>query len=163
MKGNVTGGAGGENFEIEKKPDWVQEFEDRLRLGETLPRPELVQLAEYRLGECASVYRDSARVMDANPGDIKPEFLRFLQWYSFDRNPDLSFVRACVLKAECTPGRWGVFLNWVETFQQVEIDPSFLNTLLAAKVSSQGKRANSEDLRLKNRLVLEQTNLSERW
>lgn len=90
MKGNIPGGAGGENFEIEKTPNWVQELEDKVRSGNTLPRSELLALAEYRLGDLASVYRESGRVLDASPNDIKPEFIKFLQWYAFNRHPDIS-------------------------------------------------------------------------
>lgn len=155
MKKNIPGGAGGENFEIEKTPDWVQEYEDKVRSGGTLPRSELVKLAEYRLGAYASLYRDSGRVLDASPNDIKPEFLRFLQWYAFNRNPDISFVRATVAKTERNPEQWGVLLCWLTTFQQVLDDPSVLGTMLAAKVSSAGRNGNKQDLALNNRLVLQ--------
>lgn len=163
MKENIPGGAGGENFEISETPNWVQEYEDKVRSGGTLPRSELVRLAEYRLGAYASLYRDSGRVLDANPNDIKPEFLRFLQWYAFNRNPDISFVRATVAKTERNPEQWGVLLCWLTTFQQVQDDPSVLETMLNQKVSSAGRNGNKQDLALNNRLVLEKTNYKENW
>ncbi|MFW9262638.1 hypothetical protein [Nostoc sp. CALU 546] len=154
MESYIPGG-GGENKKIEKTPDWVQEYEDKVRSGNTLPRSELLKLAEYRLGDLASVYRDSGRVLDASPNDIKPEFLQFLQWYAFNRHPDISYVRATVIKRERSPEEWGVFLSWIETFQQVQDDPSVLETMLAAKVSSGGRNGNKQDLALNNRLVLQ--------
>lgn len=163
MKRNIPGGAGGENFEIEKIPNWVQEYEDKVRLGNTLPRSELLALAEYRLGDYASVYRESGRVLDASPNDIKPEFLRFLQWYAFNRNPDISFVRSCVNKAERDPERWGVLLSWISTFKEVLNDPSVLGTMLAAKLSNAGKRANSEDLALQFDLAAQKSMSVKNW
>ena len=139
---------GGENFEIENTPNWVLELEEKVRSGNTLPRSELLQLAQFRLGDLANVYRESGRVLDASPNDMKPEFLKFLQWYAFNRNPDISFVRASVNKAERNPEQWGVLLSWIETFQQVQNDPSVLETMLAAKVSSGGRKANSQDFEL---------------
>ncbi|MBN3871543.1 MAG: hypothetical protein HWQ23_15060 [Nostoc sp. JL33] len=154
MEKKFLGGAGF-SLEKEKSPDWVIEYEDKVRNGATLPRSELVKLAEYRLGDLASLYRHSGRVLDANPNDIKPEFLKFLQWYAFNRNPDISFVRACVVKAERNPEQWGVLLCWLSTFQQVQDDPSVLGTILAAKVSSGGNNVNKEDLSASNRRNLE--------
>ncbi|MBN3925626.1 hypothetical protein [Nostoc sp. NMS4] len=155
MKKNIPGGAGGENFEISQTPNWVQEYEDKVRSGQTLPRSELVKLAEHRLGADANVYRESGRVLDASPNDLKMDFLKFLQWHSFDRNPDIAYVRACVNKAERDPERWGVLLSWISTFKEVLNDPSVLGTMLAAKVSSAGRNGNKEDLALNNRLVLQ--------
>ena len=155
MKRNIPGAGRGENFEISETPNWVQEYEDKVRSGATLPRSELLQLAEYRLGDSASIYRESGRVLDANPNDIKPEFLRFLQWYAFNRNPDISYVRSTVIKRERSPEEWSVLLSWISTFQEVQNDPSLLETMLAAKVSSGGRNGNKQDLALKNRLVLQ--------
>ncbi len=148
MKGNIPGGAGGENFEISETPNWVQELEDKVRSGATLPRSELLQLAEHRLGGLASVYRESGRVLDASPNDIKPDFIKFLQWYAFNRHPDISYVRSSVAKAERNPERWDVLLSWISTFKEVLTNPSVLETMLNAKVSGGGRRANSEDLAL---------------
>ncbi len=36
------------SFKKENAPNWVQEYEDKVRLGNMLPRSELVKLAEYR-------------------------------------------------------------------------------------------------------------------
>ena len=163
MQSNIPGGAGGENFEISQNPTWVQEYEDKVRSGNTLPRSELLALAEYRLGALASVYRESGRVLDASPNDIKPEFLQFLQWYAFNRHPDISYVRSTVIKRERSPEEWSVLLSWISTFQEVQNDPSVLGTMLAAKVSSGGRKANSEDLALKNHLNFEKAMSVANW
>ncbi|MHC5723680.1 MAG: hypothetical protein ACYT04_33150 [Nostoc sp.] len=46
---NIPGAA---EFPLEKEnmPNWVQEYEDKIRLGSTLPRSELLKLAEFRVG-----------------------------------------------------------------------------------------------------------------
>lgn len=38
------------SFKKENTPNWVQEYEDKIRLGSTLPRSELLKLAEFRVG-----------------------------------------------------------------------------------------------------------------
>lgn len=162
MKKNIPGARGGENSEI-SEPNWVQEYEDKVRLGQTLPRSELLALAEYRLGDYASLYRDSGRVLDASPNDIKPEFLKFLQWHSFDRNPDITFVRACVKKAEQQPERWEILISWLEIWQQVQSDPSVLETMLKDKVSSAGKKANGKDFELQFDLAAKKSMSVKNW
>lgn len=147
---NIPGGAG---FSPEKEniPIWVQESEDKVRLGATLPRPELVKLAEYRLGAYATLYRHSGRVMDANPNDMKPEFIAFLQWHSFNGSPAASHVVATVRKFELEPERWGVLLSWLQTWQEVVLDPRKLETMLEKKVGAAGKNANPAEMTALNR------------
>ena len=153
MEGNIPGGAGGENFD--KLPDWVYQLHEKVRLGHKLERSELLSLAEHTLGDYASLYRESGQVLNVGADDIRTDFLKFVQWYSFNGNPDINYVLCSVKKAERNPEQWDVLVSWLQTWEEVQKDPKSLETILAAKVSSQGKRCNSEDLRMNNRLVLE--------
>ena len=90
-----------------------------MRLGNTLPRSELVKLAEYRLGGYCCLYRHSGRVLDASPNDIKNDFIAFLQWHSFNGTSAESHVIATVKKFEQNPDKWDVLLNWLQTWQEV--------------------------------------------
>jgi hypothetical protein len=161
MEANIPGGGGAENFE--SVPDWVLELQEKVRLGHTLKRPELLKLANYRLGDYANSYRHSGRVLDASPDDIKADFLKFVQWHSFHNNPDSNYVLFSVKKAERQPEQWDVLLSWVRTWEEVQKDPKTLETMLAAKVSSEGKKCNTQDLSMNYDLNARKAMSVENW
>jgi hypothetical protein len=161
MEANIPAGGGAEMKE--NAPNWVLELQEKVRLGQTLKRPELLELANYRLGDYANIYRHSGRVLDASPDDIRADFLKFVQWHSFHNNPDINYVLFSVKKAERQPEQWDVLLSWLRTWDEVQKDPKSLETMLSAKVSSEGKRCNTQDLVLKNRLNAEKAMTVENW
>lgn len=162
MKEKFSGAAEGENFE-KMSDDWVSELHEKVRQGHILERSELLSLAEYTLGGYASLYRQSGKVLNVVVDDIKIDFLKFVQWYSFNGNPDLNYVLCSVKKAERSPEQWDVLVSWLQDWDEVQKDAKSLQTILFTRVNSQGKRCSKVDLNMKNRLVLEQTNLSEDW
>lgn len=161
MKVNLPGGGGGENFD--KMPVWVYQLQEKVRLGHKLERSELLSLAEHTLGDYTSLYRESGQVLNVGADDIKTDFLKFVQWYSFNGNPDINYVLCSIKKAERNPEQWDVLLSWLQIWEEVQKDPKSLETILASKVSSQGKRCNSQDLAMSNRLSLEKSLTMENW
>lgn len=152
-----------ENGHDDPENDWVRELEEIIRNGDTLPRSELFKLANFRLGEYVHLYRYSGRVLDASPNDFNQEFLRFVQWYSFDGDPNLTFVIKCVKKYERNPEEWDVLMSWLQAFQEVQADPTQLETILSDKVASQGKNPNKRDLRAINSINIDKIGAGKNW
>lgn len=157
MKTDVPGG-GAEAQKI--SPEKIRELQENVRLGKPLPRMELVELAKYYLGGFAGLYRHSGEVLSVAPNDIKLDFLHFVQWFSFNNNPDISYVRHTVLNTEKDPERWGVFMDWLEAFRGFCENPDEWKSILMQKVASQGRKASGADLALSNQLALDALDLS---
>ncbi|MBD2208012.1 hypothetical protein H6G33_37290 [Calothrix sp. FACHB-1219] len=142
--------------DFEKTPDWVEEIEEKVRQGKPLQRDKLIALANYRLGDSVRLYRHSGEIFHPAPGDISGDFVKFVQWYSFNGDPNVAYVQACILKFEKQPENWPMLQTWVSEWQAVLENPLLVKEMLSNRVASQGKKASGRDFDILNELAIKE-------